>query len=223
MMKHLFKSTLVLLCALSFSGTYSFAQENNTEKSRFDFSVRLGQGYIAGSTTNLMYGYTSANDRLLSGAIYLGLTPSKKENATGVAFRFLSPSPGYYVDISGKENTLNYAFYVVGAYNRIAIPIRPIKNFNFIFSTEVGMAWMSRHEQIYNSTSQTWDKQRKTRLGLELGLGMHLQYHINKTVYFMAGTDLTSCMFGKRINDYQQKDRTFIKLIDNNIGIGLNL
>mgnify|MGYP002886172289 FL=1 len=39
----------------------------------------------------------------------------------------------------------------------------------------------------------------------------------------MAGTDLTSCMFGKRINDYQQKDRTFIKLIDNNIGIGLNL
>ena len=101
--------------------------------------------------------------------------------------------------------------------------MKPNKRMQTPPMTGVGMAWMSRHEQIYNSTSQTWDKQRKTRSGLEFGLGMHLQYHINKTVYFMAGTDLTSCMFGKRINDYQQKDRTFIKLIDSNIGIGLNL
>lgn len=222
-MKYLFKTTLVFLGVLFFTGNYSLAQENKKDESLLDFSIKLGHGALAASTTNLMQGYRPVHDGLLSGAVYLGWPASKTENATGAVFRFLSPSSGYSVDASGKENSLNHAFYVLGAYNRIALPIRPVENLSFIFSTEIGMVWLSRHEQIYNSASLAWDKQRKTRFGFEAGIGMHLQYRINKTVYLMAGTDLTACLFSKRINESQQKDKTRVLLIDSGIGIGLNI
>lgn len=221
-MKHWFKSISLLLCAFLFVGTNALAQENESEKSRFDFSVSLGQGFLTNSTTGLMHGYTPVHDGLMSGAIYLGWTATKRENAMGVTFRMLTPSPGYSVDAFGKENTLNHTFYVAALYDRSVIPIHPIKNLNFVFSIETGAVWLNRVEQIYNSTSQNWDKQSRTRVGIEAAIGMHLQYQINKSVYLIAGTNLTSCIFRKKINEYQQKDKTHIGLVDNSIGIGLN-
>ena len=221
-MKHLFKSISLLLCAFILVGTNALAQENQDEKSRIDLSVSLGQGFLANSTTGLMHGYTPVHDGLMSGAFYLGWTATKRENAMGVAFRILTPSPGYSIDAFGKENTLNHTFYVAALYNRTAIPIRAVENLNFIYSIEVGAVWLNRAEQIYNSTSQDWDKHSRTRVGIEAAIGLHLQYQISKHAYLMAGTNLTGYIFYKKINDYQQNDKTQIGLIDTSIGVGLN-